>query len=164
VLPAGERLIVRNSVIAGALAVAVAPETGSAEVVFDRCVVWAPGGTCLWNDRGHPSFRASGTLFEGSDALLVSYAGYLAGWRGERNVYRLGRHAWLIPQERPSAGLAAWRETWNEPEEGSQEGEPMVYDPFAWKSLSSGAGFRAAPGGVDAGADVRRVARTARPE
>ena len=162
VLAPGEKLLVRNCVFDGPLAVAISADEGRGQVALDRCVVWAPGAACLLSLKGHPSIQAQGTLFEGGDALALTVGAELSGWRGSRNVYRIGHHAWLIPQHRWTAGLAAWRQRWDCPEEGSLEGDPFVYDAASWRLRPGSPGHKAAPDGTDIGADVTRVARTPR--
>jgi serine/threonine protein kinase len=164
VLAPGEKLLVRNCVIDGPLAVAVSADDGRGQVTLDRCVVWSPGAACLLSLKGHPSIQAQATLFEGGDALALTLGADLSGWHGARNVYRIGHHAWLIPRDRWTAGLAAWRQRWDSPEDGSLESEPLVYEAASWRLRSHSPGHQAAPDGTDIGAEVRRVARTTPPD
>jgi serine/threonine protein kinase len=154
-LAPGEKLLLRNCVFDGPLVVDSSTDDGHGQVALDRCIVWAPGAACLLPLKGHPSIQAQGTLFEGGDAI----AGDLSGWRGTRNVYRTGHHAWLLRRDRWIAGLAAWRQHWNSPEDGSREDDPLVYDAATWRLRPGSPGQASALDGTDIGADVRRVAR-----
>lgn len=92
---------------------------------------------------------AQGTLF---DAVtdLQSYA-KPSHWHGAGNVY-------AMPILWPS--VEQLRSKWKSPEEGSLEADPAIFDPRAWRLLSTSPGFHEGPDGKDLGADTSRIGVT----
>jgi hypothetical protein len=77
----------------------------------------------------------------------------------ETHAQDIQKASCTVPLKRPATGLAGWRQRWASPEDGSIALDPLVYDPRQWQLMPGSPGHRAAPGGTDVGADVRRVAR-----
>jgi tRNA A-37 threonylcarbamoyl transferase component Bud32 len=155
-LATGRKVVFRHCAVFGPMRLETLPGESAGQIEMERCA-------CKWNLpfilwRGQTAVTARGSLFEGIDTLLWAWdGGVLAGWRGSRNVYRIGHHPWMEPPGGPLLGLDDWRKRWDSAEDGSIATDPSMYDPLQWQPVCSdpGADLR----GI--GADVTRIARTA---
>ena len=154
-LAAGRKVVFRHCAIVGAMRLKTLPGDLAGQLEAERCTFqWL---TPFFLSQGRTAVAARGSLFEGGHTLvLTSEGGVLAGWRGSRNVYRVGHHPWMEPPNGPLLGLDDWRKRWGSAEDGSVAVDPSIYDPFQWQIApgSLGADVR------DISADVRRIVRT----
>jgi hypothetical protein len=160
-LAPGRKVVFRHCALDGPLYLRTLPGASAGQAEAERCVFRCAWGVPFWLSRGRTSVAARGSLFEAGEPLVTTWrGGVLGGWRGSRNVYRIGRHSWMDPPDAPLLSLDDWRRRWGSAEEGSVAVDPKLYDPRQWQLYANTPGTRATSDGRDIGADVRRVART----
>jgi hypothetical protein len=170
-VPPGARVTMRNCA-SGALGIAGVPE-GESSVQLERCLVWhkRPGqhGLALGgNEKGTVVLSARDTWFETDEALFSCADFPRLRWEGARNIYTKGQRGWFYTSGQPwpaslpnplGTDLAAWKQAWKSPEEGSGVAEPLDYTPQQWRLLPQSPGYHQGSGGKDYGADVDQVGR-----
>ena len=85
----------------------------------------------------------------------------LAGWLGERNVYRVSEQNWcpaLGPQTPHVTSFAGWKSLWKSNAESIRL-DPTIYDPAAWRIMPGTPGHKAGSSGQDLAGDASRIAR-----
>jgi serine/threonine protein kinase len=162
---AGDQLMVRNTVVIGRFSLDP-PHNGESHLQCERCLFWNPGTifpALEPETPGRVGISARRTVFMAGYGLVSLPR--TAFWKGGGNVYALGLGQWQYEGGRgPLIGLEAWRQHWQNPEEGSVMADSVTSDPAMWKLLPHSPGNRLDRDGKPIGADVDKIARWPRPD
>ncbi len=172
-MPAGGKVVVRNSVISSVQWRWGPPgphQVGDAHLELDRSVIWSPVmgnflmGVFFIENKGKVTLELNRTLIDSGNPVLRNHhlvKGILGGedlrskpmdtssvqWLGTGNAYRMST----------AFALDDWRKHFTSPEEGSVLADALIWDARQWRLLPGQADL---PDGKHYGADVDRVAAT----
>lgn len=159
-LPAGKRLRIKNSIVAGAWVNGDSPkEPGHLEIF--NCFLWQPDAGTTWGEwsiltRTPLTIDAKNSVFVTTSCLIApAEARDVAGWTGSRNVY-------IKPGEFIATGdagaLAGWQKS-RKSDADSIELRPFSFDPRNWRVRREGSPGYQPRAHADFGVDVDRLAK-----